>query len=77
MKKSVKIALIVIGIIWLIIDITFSVGVCDSKCHKMENGVVRTCSCAFQQDVVWIVPIGIPSWILFLIAAVSKKQKKR
>jgi len=68
--------LVVIGIIWLALVVCFNLWHLFSICPVIK--CAGECSgCATYDLVSAVIVFGIPSWILFLIAALTKSKKKR
>ena len=85
MKKDTIKTLIVIGVIWLVIlgavFLIKDIFSCPSACLPDKISGEFKCGCDLQaglitDDLLIILVLGIPSWILFLIAALSRGKKK-
>jgi len=76
--------LLVIGIVWLVIAVIVSITicntfVCDSVCIAVMGAQCPPpiCGCSLIQILLMIGFLGIPSWILFLIVALTKEGKSK
>jgi len=64
MKIGVRGVLIVAGIIWIIIILSVVLfGLCNVQCKTGAR-----CGCALSDLFCYILVLGIPSWITFLVS---------
>ena len=76
MKSGARQGLVIIGFFWLVIIVILSIFHCPPKCAKVLGG--WACGgCDTLSELMMILVLGIPSWILFLIATLSEKKSKK
>lgn len=76
MKRGTKQILVLIGIIWLILLIFYLLILqgCPTACFGEKPNM--KCGCALNNYPLQFLIYGIPAWILFLIALLSKTKKQ-
>jgi len=75
---NLKKLLFIIGIIWLVLVAIYlitSKSVCPSACLPDTSGNIPKCGCSISLILIQFISYGIPSWILFLIAVLTKNKK--
>jgi len=76
MKKKVNI-LIIIGVIYLVLEVLFTLYGCQFMifCKITEN--IPKCGCALSEFLLEVLVLSVPALILFLGVILNKIRKKK
>lgn len=74
MEKRAKNFLVVVGTVYILLVLGFLFGFsgCSVICENVSLGII--CGCTSQDLILFLITLGLPAWILFLIVIASENK---